>query len=137
MAVKVNSMWGNSNYDFVCSDSLGNSGGILCIWEASVFKKDYVSISDNFVAIYGTWLPSNVKFLFVVIYAPQQPALKRVLWEYISLLLSRWNGEAILMGDFNEVRSSDERRGSWFNQASARVFNHFISSSGLVDIKLE
>ncbi|GJX70961.1 RNA-directed DNA polymerase, eukaryota [Tanacetum coccineum] len=133
----VKFMWGNSNYDFVCSDSLGNSGGILCIWEASVFKKDYVSISDNFVAIYGTWLPSNVKFLFVVIYAPQQPALKRVLWEYISLLLSRWNGEAILMGDFNEVRSSDERRGSWFNQASARVFNHFISSSGLIDIKLE
>ncbi|GKB49399.1 RNA-directed DNA polymerase, eukaryota [Tanacetum coccineum] len=133
----VKFMWGNPNYDFVCSDSLGNSGGILCIWEASVFKKDYVSISDNFVAIYGTWLPSNVKFLFVVIYAPQQPALKRVLWEYISLLLSRWNGKAILIGDFNEVRSSDERRGSWFNQASARVFNHFISSSGLVDIKLE
>nr|GEU90645.1 RNA-directed DNA polymerase, eukaryota [Tanacetum cinerariifolium] len=45
--------------------------------------------------------------------------------------------EAILIGDFNEVRTSDERRGSCFNQASARVFNHFISSSGLVDIKLE
>ncbi|GKB60561.1 RNA-directed DNA polymerase, eukaryota [Tanacetum coccineum] len=116
---------------------IGNSGGILCIWEASMFKKEHVSISDNFVAIYGTWLPSNVKIIFINIYAPQQPALKRILWDYISLLLSRWNGEAILMGDFNEVRYSDERRGSWFNQASARVFNHFISSSGLVDIKLE
>ncbi|GJT91615.1 hypothetical protein Tco_1080460 [Tanacetum coccineum] len=55
MDVKL--MWGNSNYDFVCSDSLGNSGGILCIWETSIFKKDHVTISDNFVAIYGTWLP--------------------------------------------------------------------------------
>ncbi|GJW26520.1 RNA-directed DNA polymerase, eukaryota [Tanacetum coccineum] len=135
MDVKL--MWGNSNYDFVFSDSLGNSGGILCIWEASVFEKDNVTISDNFIAIYGTWLPCNVKVLFVAIYAPQQPVQKRVLWDYVSMILEQWNGESILMGDFNEVRSSDERRGSWFNSASAQAFNHFISVSGLVDVKLE
>ncbi|GJZ32492.1 RNA-directed DNA polymerase, eukaryota [Tanacetum coccineum] len=135
--MEVKFMWGNSNFDFVCSDSLGNSGGILCIWEATVFKKEYVTISDNFVAIYGTWIPSNVKILLVSIYAPQQPAYKRDLWEYLSILIGRWNGEVILMGDFNEVRSREERRGSVFNQSGARVFNHFISSSGLVDVKLE
>nr|GEV29532.1 putative RNA-directed DNA polymerase, eukaryota, reverse transcriptase zinc-binding domain protein [Tanacetum cinerariifolium] len=62
---------------------------------------------------------------------------KRVLWDYMSVLLSQWNGEVIMMGDFNEVQSRDERRGSWFNPSSARVFNQFISSSGLVDIKME
>ncbi|GKD43098.1 RNA-directed DNA polymerase, eukaryota, partial [Tanacetum coccineum] len=41
------------------------------------------------------------------------------------------------MGDFNEVRSEDERRGSVFNPSSARIFDHFIFSSGLVDVKLE
>nr|GFB13036.1 RNA-directed DNA polymerase, eukaryota [Tanacetum cinerariifolium] len=41
------------------------------------------------------------------------------------------------MGDFNEVRSSDERRGSCFNTYCARRFDRFISTSGLVDIKLE
>ncbi|GJU64033.1 RNA-directed DNA polymerase, eukaryota [Tanacetum coccineum] len=133
----VKFMWGNSNYDYVCSDSLGSSGGILCVWEASIFKKDYVTISDNFVAIYGTWLPSNSKILFVVIYAPQQASCKRILWDYVSSLLGRWNGEAIIMGDFNEVRSSDERRGSCFNPSSARRFDQFNSSSGLVDVKLE
>nr|GEY84655.1 RNA-directed DNA polymerase, eukaryota [Tanacetum cinerariifolium] len=116
---------------------IASSGGILCVWEASVFKKDYVKISDNFIAIYGTWLPSNSKILFVAIYAPQQASLKRVLWDYFSILLGRWNGEAIIMGDFNEVRFEDERRGSVFNPSSARNFNHFISSSGLVDVKLE
>nr|GEZ00722.1 RNA-directed DNA polymerase, eukaryota [Tanacetum cinerariifolium] len=49
----------------------------------------------------------------------------------------RWNGETIILGDFNEVLSIDERRGSCFNPSNARVFDHFISSSGLVDIKLE
>ncbi|GJZ35233.1 RNA-directed DNA polymerase, eukaryota [Tanacetum coccineum] len=130
-------MWGNSNYDFVCSDSLGNSGGILCIWEATVFKKDHVTISDNFVAIYGTWIPNNVKVLMVVVYAPQQPLNRRLLWEYLSILLTRWNGEAIIMGDFNDVRNREERRGSWFNPSSARSFDQFILSSGLVDVKME
>nr|GEU93940.1 RNA-directed DNA polymerase, eukaryota [Tanacetum cinerariifolium] len=133
----VKFMWGNSNYNYVYSEAVENSGGILCVWEANVFKKDYATISDNFVAIYGTWLPSNSKILFVAIYAPQQASCKRVLWKYVSTLIGRWNGETIILGDFNEVRSIDKRRGSCFNPSSARVFDHFRSSSGLVDVKLE
>nr|GFB53451.1 RNA-directed DNA polymerase, eukaryota [Tanacetum cinerariifolium] len=122
---------------FVSSDSIGNSGGILCIWEASVFKKEFVTVFDNFVAIYGSWCSNNSKLLIVVVYAPQSSACKRLLWEYISSFITRWNGETIVMGDFNVVRSTDERLGSRFNQSSAKVFNQFIESSGLVDIKLE
>lgn len=59
----VKFMWGNSNYDFVFSESVGNSGGILCMWEESIFKKDYATISDSFVAIYGTWIPNKTKVL--------------------------------------------------------------------------
>ncbi|GJY88352.1 RNA-directed DNA polymerase, eukaryota, partial [Tanacetum coccineum] len=133
----VKSLWGNSNFDFVASDSLGNSGGILCIWEASIFKKDGATISDNFIAIYGTWLPRNVKILLVAVYAPQQPGSKRALWDFLSNLVRRWNGEAIIMGDFNDVQTMDERLGSSFNVSSARCFDRFIVSSGLVDVKLE
>ncbi|GJR64069.1 RNA-directed DNA polymerase, eukaryota [Tanacetum coccineum] len=42
-----------------------------------------------------------------------------------------------MTGDFNEVRYAEERYGSVFNQAGARAFNHFIMSSGLVDVKME
>nr|GFB40478.1 RNA-directed DNA polymerase, eukaryota [Tanacetum cinerariifolium] len=86
-------------------EAVGNSGGILYVWEATIFKKDDATISDNFVAIYGTWLLSNSKVLFVAIYAPQQ--------------------------------NINERRGSCFNPTSARVFDQFISASGLVDVKME
>ncbi|GKD01974.1 RNA-directed DNA polymerase, eukaryota [Tanacetum coccineum] len=133
----VKFMWGNSNYQFVSSDLVGNSGGILCVWEATVFKKDYSTVLDNFIAIYGTWISCNSKVFIMVIYAPQQPSHKRILWDYISTLLVRWNGETVIMGDFNEVRSKDERLGSMFNQISVRNFDHFITSSGLVDVKLE
>ncbi|GKE06275.1 RNA-directed DNA polymerase, eukaryota, partial [Tanacetum coccineum] len=121
----VKFLWGNSNYDYVCSESLGNSGGILCIWEASIFKKINTTVSDNFIAIYGTWLPTNSKILFIAIYAPQQTSCKRKLWDYISNIVGRWNGESIIMGDFNEVRSS------------VRYFDRFISNAWLVDVTLE
>nr|GEV81459.1 RNA-directed DNA polymerase, eukaryota [Tanacetum cinerariifolium] len=105
--------------------------------EATVFKKDYATISDNFVAIYRTWLPSNSKVLFVAIYATHQVSYKWLLWDYVSTLIDRWNREVVVLGDFNEVRNIDERRGSCFNRTSARVFDQFISALCLVDVKME
>nr|GEW67466.1 RNA-directed DNA polymerase, eukaryota [Tanacetum cinerariifolium] len=84
-----------------------------------------------------TWISNNSKVLIVVIYAPQSLSHKRVLWDYILSLIARWNGETIVIGDFNEVRSIDERFGLMFNQSNSRLFNYFITSSGLVDVKLE
>ncbi|GJX77211.1 RNA-directed DNA polymerase, eukaryota [Tanacetum coccineum] len=104
----VKSLWGNSNFDFVASDSLGNSGGILCIWEASIFKKDGATISDNFIAIYGTWLPRNVKILLVAVYVSSKTAWEHkgsLLAIFLSNLVRDGNGEAIIMGDFNDVRT--------------------------------
>nr|GEZ85850.1 RNA-directed DNA polymerase, eukaryota [Tanacetum cinerariifolium] len=110
-------------------DSLGNSGGILCIWESTVFKKDNVTISDSFVAIYGTWLSSNSKILFVVIYAPQQVSYKRILWEYISSLIGRWNGDAILIGDFNEGYTF-----TWLHPSATKMskLDRFLVTDGIL-----
>ncbi|GJV30199.1 RNA-directed DNA polymerase, eukaryota [Tanacetum coccineum] len=135
MDVKL--LWGNSNYQFVSSDSAGNSGGILCVWEDSIFRKDSMTVSDNFIALFGTWLPNNSKVLIVAVYAPQSPVHKRLLWDYISGLIARWHGDSIVFGDFNEVRCAEERFGSQFHHSSAREFNNFIASSGLVEIKSE
>ncbi|GJS63553.1 RNA-directed DNA polymerase, eukaryota [Tanacetum coccineum] len=124
MDVKL--LWGNSNYQFVSSDSAGNSGGILCVWEDSIFKKDSMTVSDNFIALFGTWLPNNSKVLIVAVYAPQSPVHKRLLWDYISGLIARWHGDSIVFGDFNEVRCAEERFGSQFHHSSAREFNNLL-----------
>ncbi|GJU95596.1 RNA-directed DNA polymerase, eukaryota [Tanacetum coccineum] len=96
-------------------------------------KEDIIRVGQLFK---GTWL-SYIPKSFIAIYAPQQTSCKRKLWDYISNIVGRWNGESIIMGDFNEVRSSEERRGSCFNPYSARYFDRFISNAGLVDVTLE
>ncbi|GKA20125.1 RNA-directed DNA polymerase, eukaryota [Tanacetum coccineum] len=66
--------------------------------------------------------------LLISVYAPQAVSLKRTLWSYLTSLINRWNGESILMGDFNEVRRKKDRWGTVFNVYGAKVFNQFISS---------
>nr|GEV09445.1 RNA-directed DNA polymerase, eukaryota [Tanacetum cinerariifolium] len=56
---------------------------------------------------------------------------------YISHLISRWDGECIVMGDFNEVRYKEEHIGSVLNVREASLFNDFIANSSLIDVRLE
>nr|GEW49590.1 RNA-directed DNA polymerase, eukaryota [Tanacetum cinerariifolium] len=136
-AMDVKLLWGNYNFDHVFSEVVGNSGGILCTWDSNVFHKEQHIISDNFVALYGTWNPNKAKLLMIFIYAPQSTTGKRSLWSYITSLITRWNGDCMVMGDFNEVRCMEDRMGSVFNVQGANEFNNLFSNSGLVEVQLE
>ncbi|GJU33567.1 RNA-directed DNA polymerase, eukaryota [Tanacetum coccineum] len=133
----IKEVWGNMYFDHVVGPSVGFSGGIVCTWNTNMFVKEHVSKSDYFVAIMGTWIPSSTRLLVISIYAPQELSEKRDLWNYLQSFISRWDGETVLMGDFNEVRSERERFGSVFNQQGATAFNQFISSSSLIDPPLD
>ncbi|GJS41366.1 hypothetical protein Tco_0566409 [Tanacetum coccineum] len=49
----VRSCWGNSNFDYVHSDSVGNSGGILCIWDPNSFGGVALRRSDILSIVRG------------------------------------------------------------------------------------
>nr|GEX80204.1 RNA-directed DNA polymerase, eukaryota [Tanacetum cinerariifolium] len=82
--VTSKTLWGNSFFYYVLSSSLGNSGGILCVWEPTLFVKDNGTSSDNFLAVMGTWVPSSSKLLIIYVYAQ---------WDYILHLIDRWDGD--------------------------------------------
>nr|GFB03841.1 RNA-directed DNA polymerase, eukaryota [Tanacetum cinerariifolium] len=110
-AMDVKLLWGNYNFDHVFSEAVGNSGGILCTWDSNVFHKEQHIILNNFVALYGTWNPNKAKLLMISIYAPPSATGKRSLWSYITSLITRWNGDCMVMGDLNEVRCMEDRMG--------------------------
>nr|GEZ39157.1 RNA-directed DNA polymerase, eukaryota [Tanacetum cinerariifolium] len=110
-AMEVKFLWGNYFFDHIISEACGNSGGILCTWDTNFFKKEQHIISDNFVALYRTWISNKQKLLLISVYAPQSVSSK--------------------------LRCIEERWGSVFNVHGANAFNSFISNSGLNDIQLE
>ncbi|GJY75420.1 RNA-directed DNA polymerase, eukaryota, reverse transcriptase zinc-binding domain protein [Tanacetum coccineum] len=136
--LSVRLCWGNVNFDYVHSDSIGNSGGILCIWDPNSFRKDSVTVSDYFVIVRGVWIKSGMDILIVVVYAPHDVRDKRLLWDYLSHVSNQWAGEVVMMGDFNEVRYKSDRFGSNFNAHGADIFNNFIIiNAGLEEVPLD
>ncbi|GKA14939.1 RNA-directed DNA polymerase, eukaryota [Tanacetum coccineum] len=72
----------------------------------------------------------------VAVYAPHDLRDKKILWDYLEYIINRWDGEVLIMGDFNEVRRKTERFGSVFNVQGADMFNTFIANAGLEEIPL-
>nr|GEV53302.1 tubulin alpha-2 chain [Tanacetum cinerariifolium] len=62
---------------------------------------------------------------------------KKMLWDYLSLVMSKWEGEVVIMGGFNDVRNKSKRFGTLFNRHGADVFNRLISKAGLEEVPLE
>ncbi|GJZ96150.1 RNA-directed DNA polymerase, eukaryota [Tanacetum coccineum] len=110
---------------------------LISVWDPSVFHFENHTVSDNFIALYGLWKPTKTKLLVISVYAPQALSEKRTLWNFLSLLISRWDGECLVMGDFNEVRCEEERLGTVFNVLGANAFNDFILNSNLLDVRLD
>ncbi|GJS82378.1 RNA-directed DNA polymerase, eukaryota [Tanacetum coccineum] len=59
-----------------------------------------------------------------------------MVWEYLSYVINQWNGNVVVMGDFNEVRYKSDRFGSVFNVQGAEEFNAFIADVGLEEVPL-
>ncbi|GKD23981.1 RNA-directed DNA polymerase, eukaryota [Tanacetum coccineum] len=101
--VTVKMCWGNLGFDYVHSDSVGNSGGILCVWDSNSFRRVSSTVSDYFALIRGVWLKTGKDFLIVSVYAPHDMKEKHMLWDYLSHVILNWKGEVVIMGDFNEL----------------------------------
>nr|GFC25192.1 RNA-directed DNA polymerase, eukaryota [Tanacetum cinerariifolium] len=63
---------GNLAFEYAQSDSVGNSGGILCVWDSNSFVKHNVTRSDYFVMLRGVWRMTGQLVLLIVVYAPQE-----------------------------------------------------------------
>ncbi|GKC22688.1 putative RNA-directed DNA polymerase [Tanacetum coccineum] len=132
----IQALWGNSGFDFVSKNSNGKSGGIIAVWDKHRFSRTGWEEGDGFIAVFGIWLPINAPCLVIIVYAPQNINLKRLLWNSLNMLISTHDCLTIIMGDFNEVRNASERFGLTFCRKGATIFNEFISSSGLSEIPM-
>ncbi|GKF25673.1 cytochrome P450, partial [Tanacetum coccineum] len=111
----LKSMWINSQFENVVKNSEGNSGGIVAIWDNTLFTLSSSLEGDGFLAIVGNWYNINIHCLIIIVYAPQDQRRKRKLWKDITQLILIHNNLTIVLGDFNEVRNVDEQKGTMFD----------------------
>ena len=77
-----------------------------------------------------------MKAALLNVYGPQAHRDKDALWLALTNLIQPLDYVWILFGDFNVVRTKDERYGSLFDHREASSFNDFISRLGLQDFQI-
>ncbi|KAJ9561016.1 LOW QUALITY PROTEIN: hypothetical protein OSB04_006176 [Centaurea solstitialis] len=83
-----------------------------------------------------SWIGLPSKCGFINTYAPQNLGCKKRLWVNVAgFLNANSNVFWIVFGDFNDVRSREERRRTSFSFSGARAFNEFILEAGLSEIR--
>ncbi|GJZ63126.1 RNA-directed DNA polymerase, eukaryota, reverse transcriptase zinc-binding domain protein [Tanacetum coccineum] len=133
---QLRSMWGNFNFDYVCSMARGMSGGLVTIWDPNVFAKKRIWCGNNYIIVEGKWKNSLEDYIIINVYGSQYQPDKSNLRSMLRMFIHSNNGRVILFGDLNEVRSESERFGSIFSSGDATIFNFFIHTVGLIDLPM-
>lgn len=128
-------LWGDQDVSWARVPSEGNSGGIINMWRSSLFSLSYTFSGKGFLGICGVWTETNSPCIVVNIYIYSSCLLadKKQLWA--NLVMSKLGFGCdlwFLVGDFNAVKSSSERRGS--RQYSMNLFKEFIDDMKLIDL---
>ncbi|KAJ0853617.1 putative RNA-directed DNA polymerase [Helianthus annuus] len=129
----IGRFWGNGDFEFDVSDPVGLSGGMVSVWDPTMFLKTSVQKNRQYLMISGRLKENNVKVNIINVYGPQNNAQKRLLWQELRDKMRDHDGWWIFLGDFNTVRSPKERKNTIFNVTSAMDLNSFIDEAGLVE----
>lgn len=130
------------DFGFSFLPSVGNSGGILSIWNASLAKLPFSFSGTGFVDVCLELSGEEKRCYVVNVYSQGNLAEKKVLWDNI-IMSYRGFGEGLwcIVGDFNVVRSPAERKGTYRavddeGRELRRGFNQFIKDLELADLPL-
>ncbi|XP_021975319.1 uncharacterized protein LOC110870446 [Helianthus annuus] len=125
--------WDKSNFTSVSANSVGRLGGLVSMWNPDILSVDMVIKSQKFLLTSGLITGVADRINILNIHAPNEVGQRRLFWDEIAGLISRFSGLWLMLGDFNEVRSEAERINSRFDWGSSDAFNDFISNSGLLE----
>ncbi|XP_071727435.1 uncharacterized protein [Rutidosis leptorrhynchoides] len=130
------SFWGSGDFMYIQKYAQGFSGGMIMVWDPTVFKMDEAIEGEFYLAIKGHVAGCDTEIAVVNVYGPHSTGRKIRFWVQLESLLNCKDMPWLLCGDFNEVRYQSERFNSIFNQSWADLFNQFINRTCLIEVLL-
>ncbi|KAD3641569.1 hypothetical protein E3N88_30793 [Mikania micrantha] len=98
-----------NEFDAVAVASNGRLGGLLSIWDPSIFQKQDLISNQNYLMVSGSNTGFTETFHVLNVYGPQDLNAKKLLWDELEALKLSHPGIWVMMGDFNEVRTPTDR----------------------------
>ncbi|XP_057744833.1 uncharacterized protein LOC130962668 [Arachis stenosperma] len=125
---------GGAGWDFVGSDSA--AGGLLLIWDESVFKKNNCYKGERWLCVKGVLVKNNYSCAIFLVYGAHNRDAKLQVWEEMSYMARLCQVSSCYMEDFNEIVHVEERQGTDVLPRSAEEFRSWIQDMHLVDLPL-
>lgn len=133
------SVWDRQSAEFSFRPSQGASRGLLTVWDASEVEVWSSGYFDHVLSIHGRFISSDEEFHLFNVYAPCDGGARQMLWVALTTRLQALRGKKVcICGDFNAVRSREERRSAtvYGGVSEYGPFNQFIEEKGLLDLPL-
>lgn len=133
--VMVQRIWGNGNFEFASSNSVGGSGGLLTIWNNEFFRAQNIIVHRSFILVEGL-INNDFHCCIVNIYAPNEVNSRHALWNEILIVKPNFPVPWCMGGDFNEIKAISERVGCQGVDRGMREFWDFGNDMEVVDIPM-
>ena len=137
---KCFSLWGDNKVGWIHHEGENGCGSLLSMWYEEAFS--YVSHvkGKGFIAVFGKHIKSNTSCAVVNVYAACNLNEKKICWKELTEVRLSYPGLGLCMcGDFNAVRSQNERKGvrdRVDQSCEINGFNSFIDVNSLFDLPL-
>jgi hypothetical protein len=123
--------------NFAYSPSVGASGGILVIWNSSMFHGMLVETHRYGIRIEFASSHNNEKWTLVCVYGPCHGVLRDQFVSWLYNLNIACDDNWLLLGDFNFIRSQDNRNKPGGDVNEMFLFNDIIGHLGLLELPLK
>ncbi|XVE96968.1 hypothetical protein REPUB_Repub02eG0269900 [Reevesia pubescens] len=133
--VKADKMISRLRFDFSTKvDARGFSGGIWVLWNSVVGQVQVMKKSDQYITLF---IDNNISspWALTAVYASPVPTTRELFWDFL-LHFNRLDGTPwLLVGDFNQILSSDEKQGGSVESNKRMLdFREVIQCRGLMDL---
>lgn len=115
-------------------DAIGKSGGLCLLWHDEL-EVNILTYSQNLIhiSIDHAVLPS--KWILSCVYGPPHSNQKKFFWNQLETMVNSINEPWAMIGDLNEILSSDEKLGGRsIGSMSNNYLNDFLQNTGSIDL---
>ncbi|XP_057248270.1 uncharacterized protein LOC130590237 [Beta vulgaris subsp. vulgaris] len=126
--------WKSSDVEWIFSPSRGNAGGILAIWDKTIFNVELKVIQQSWIALSGTFSTDSFECTLITVYNPCETTARAEVWKQIIEFQNSHSLPCLLIGDFNEVLRPSERGSLSFSQNGINDFKSFLQELKLLEI---
>ena len=106
------------------------------LWnESPTFFVEIITRSEHSIHALVKVQSLSVSFLLTIVYAPPQFHKRNFFWEYLQNLALHVSLPWVLLGDFNDMISDEEKLGGLpVNRTRMSAFRNCMDNYGLIDL---